>query len=356
MQDNCTFCGACIVAPENKMCTGIGFDFRKSKTKIGNYKELYIGQTKDKELLKKSTSGGLVTSTLKYCLKNNIIDGVILVAGDKEKPECIIAHNEKELMRRSKSRYHRVPLLKALKLVKNEKKLAIVGLPCHIQAVRKLQEEGYAKEVKLLLGLYCGMNQTYEATKFLLKGKKINKIEYRHSWLGGLRAETDKGVVELSKDFSDVTNYMFMPRRCMVCYDFTNEFADISFGDAWSKKPSKYGWNEIIIRSKLGEKILDGMKDEVILEPLDRYTILNSHKGNFAFKKEGIFMRMKKLGLFINYNVREVEASKFQYYYYLFIKIMHWKITKKVLGILPIKWLGGIFSFFKKRVIKRATL
>jgi len=355
MEENCTFCGACMVAPKDKICTAKGFDFSSSKLYIGNYKNLYIGRTKDKELLKKSTSGGLVTSTLRYCLKNDIIDGVILVAGNKKKPECIIAHNEEELMKRSKSRYHRVPLLKALNLIKDEKKLEIVGLPCHIQAVRKLQEEGYAKEIKLCLGLYCGMNQTYEATKFLLKGKKINKIEYRHNWLGGLRAETDKGLVEISKDFSDVTNYMFMPKRCMVCYDFTNEFADISFGDAWSKKPSEYGWNEIIIRSNLGETVLNGMRDELILEPVDIDTILNSHKGNFAFKKEGIFMRMKKLDLFIDYNVgKKPKESNFQYFYYLFIKIMHWKITKKILGLLPIKLLGGIFSFSKK-VVKRVV-
>ncbi|NQU88053.1 MAG: Coenzyme F420 hydrogenase/dehydrogenase, beta subunit C-terminal domain [Mariniphaga sp.] len=365
----CLNCGLCL-----KACTGLGFDFKKNNKLfkdnrynyfIGSYKKLFVGRSNNLDILKSSTSGGLATSVLLYCLKNKLIDGAITTIDDPEDPlnaKCIIAHNEEEILTRCKSRYHLIPLAEILKDISKEKRLAFVGLPCHIQAVRRLQKIGYknSKVINLLIGLYCGQNQSYNATKFILRNLKIDplkveKISYRGpKWLGGFNLKTKKRLIRLSKEACDFINYMFIPKRCMVCYDFTSEFADISLGDAWSKKPSEYGWNEIIVRSNKGLKIIEGMlkKKEIYAEELDLNTLVKSHPGNFDFKKKGIFMRMKRMKIFPSYNIKKPEIKKkelvFQYLFFKFIGVMHSKPVRFLFSIIPLRVLGPLFYYLKR--------
>lgn len=378
MVDNekCIKCGICL---EN--CTGLGFDFGKygrlfnnnhSDFRVGSYSELYVGKSNDPEILMTSTSGGLATSILVYCLEEKIIEGAIIITRDPDNPlreKYLLARNKKDLLKHSRSRYHLIPLVEYLKELKNEKNLAFVGLPCHLQAIRKIQESKLlpGRPITLMIGLYCGMNQSFESTKFILKKLKINPEEVRNldyrgpKWLGGFNVETADKTINLSKEICDFTNAMFLPRRCQVCYDYTNEFADISLGDAWSKKTSESGesgWNEAIVRSEKGQGIVRGMikKNKITVETANLDTILNSHPGNFNFKKKGIFLRMKKLGIFPDYNLSPIKLSKkeliFQNLFFNFICLMQTRTAKRIFSLVPFNFAGKTLNFVKAIIIK----
>jgi coenzyme F420 hydrogenase subunit beta len=352
----------------------LGFDFKKHRALfkdskynyfIGNYKELLLARSADTGILRTSTSGGVTTSILLHCLQNRLIDGAIIVVDNPKDPvntKCIIAHNKKEILTRSRSRYHLIPLVEIISKIENEKKLAFVGLPCHIQAVRRLQEIGNkkSKAISLLIGLYCGQNQSIKLTKFMLNNLKINpkdvrKLAYRGpKWSGGFNVKTDDRSLEFSKELCDFTNYMFIPKRCIICYDFTGEFSDISLGDAWSKKPSEYGWNEVIVRSKQGSDIIKEMvkNNAICIEDISLKTILSSHRGNFASKKKGISVRIKKLRLYPEYNEQFLKMNKkeriFQCAFLNFILIMHSKLLRKLFEKIPLTVLGKFFYSVKK--------
>ena len=55
---------------------------------------------------------------------------------------------------------------------------------------------------------------------------------------------------------------------CNVCFDMTNEFADISVGTVEGEKD----WNTVIVRTKKGEKTLQDAIDAGVIEirPLEK--------------------------------------------------------------------------------------
>ncbi len=383
-RQKCIDCGLCY-----KNCPGIEFSFPKARQSfaklcskdikfddsIGQYDSIFIGQSNDENILKQSSSGGLVPSALIYALKNKIVEGVILVTKSKASAlgyKISIARTKDEILERSSSLYHVIPInviLKALGKI-NISKLAYVGLPCHAEAIRKLQMNGneQAKKIRLILGIFCGLNQSFDATEFILKNMKIKKqdvaeMSYRKGgWPGYFYVRTNQGKeYRLEKEACDITNYMFMFERCMLCYNFTNEFADISFGDAWSKRPSKFGWNDIIVRTELGKKLLEAMnKDKIIkLENSDLNAVLKSHPGNFSFKKKGIFYRMKKVKQHPEYGLAEkkfgFKTNLFSFLYLKFFRIMHLSAAKKIISLLPIKLAGNI-ALVPKKIVKGLLL
>ncbi|HZD43162.1 MAG TPA: coenzyme F420 hydrogenase/dehydrogenase beta subunit N-terminal domain-containing protein, partial [Methanomicrobiales archaeon] len=67
---------------------------------LGNYKQVVSARTTDKEILRGSQDGGIVTALFAYALEEGIIDGAI-VAGPGEapwKPEPIVAQTRAELL------------------------------------------------------------------------------------------------------------------------------------------------------------------------------------------------------------------------------------------------------------------
>jgi coenzyme F420 hydrogenase subunit beta len=369
----CIDCGLCV-----KNCQGISFDFPKMQKhffqeskfdeEVGNYQEIYIGQSKNQEVLKKSSSGGIITTIIISAFRKKIINSVIFVAKDPNNPfgyKPMIARSEEEFLNnRTRSLYRIVSMVQILKEIKPEdKNLAFIGLPCHIEAVRTLQANGnaLAKKITLNLGIFCGLNQSVQATNFLVKKTKVKKehikeLGYRGpGWPGGFHLiKTNNQLIKIDKDTVDFTNYLFILPRCLLCYDFTNEFADISVGDAWSKLPSKAGWSEIIVRTKLGEEIINNIREEFVIQKSSLKTLKASHPGNFSFKKKGIFYRFKNSKHFPKINVSppklNFKTKVFSYLYFLFIRRMGTKLTRKIALLIPLKLFGKSIFVFKQVV------
>lgn len=259
---------------------------------LGNYKSLHVGYSGQESIRSNGASGGVVSSLLIGALDKKIIDAAIVVGMDYSYPwraRVKTAKNRKEVLSSAGSKYTLIPVGDILEKADTEKgRLAVVGLPCHIKVIRNLQKKGKYRNIKFIVGLFCGYNMSAKATDFLIKKSGINKKEieglrYRGGkYPGGFLVKARNGKTKFfPKYYYDFVNLMFVPRGCLACKDYTNESADVSVGDAWGYDKSSL----TIIRTNAGERLA---KSKLIkLEDISEEKVLKMHWHNIMHKKIG---------------------------------------------------------------------
>lgn len=314
----CVNCGLCL-----KVCPGYAVDFAQLNRKflgkdlpadrlgilLGNYLKCYNGFASDAHVRYDSSSGGLVTQLLLFALDEGIIDGVLVTRMSKDNPlesEPFIARTKKEIIEASKSKYCPVPANIALReILEKDGKYAVVGLPCHIQGIRKAEfvNKTLRARIVLHLGIFCSHTDNFYQTDYLLKRwnikrSDVHRIDFRGKGWPGLSSIRLKSGNELNYPYLDWTAihelYFFSPPRCFVCYDHTSELADVSFGDAWLPEFSndKIGQSVVISRTMAGEMLLLKAKasKKVKLNEVSALKVAVS-QGMVRFKKPGFFSR-----------------------------------------------------------------
>lgn len=303
-------------------CTGKNFDFvhfRKTffsdaphfHTYTGAYKNIYIGHTNDGEVRRKAASGGILSSILIYLLEHKKIDGAVVLRMSPKIPwlsEPHIATTKEEILEAAQSKYTISSVNEILpEIEKFEGKLAYVGLPPQVQSIRKLQEinDPSVKAIKYIFGPFYGNTLYFSSIISFLKSYKIkdyrdiSKLYFRYGeWPGNMRVETKQGkVIELKKFHANYLIPFHILRNSLYCTDFTNEYTDISGGDAWSPvyEDRGKGFSMIITRSKTGQHIIDDMVKEGLLSAdlLSESEAIKMHSHGYDFKKRGSFIRIK---------------------------------------------------------------
>lgn len=263
---------------------------------IGRYYRCFTGYSNDHDIRYHSASGGMITQFLIWLLENNKIDGAVVTKFDKESPlkvKSFIASTRDEILSAKSSKYAPVSLHEAISDLKKASKgrYVVVGLPCHIESMRKLMEidKDIREKIVGLFGIYCSGSRTFGMTEYLMQSRKIcindiNYLAYRdNGCLGGMVVKGDK--IDFYEDYQRYCHplrTMFHPRRCLLCADHFAELADLSFGDIHVKPYSedKIGINSIIIRdSSWGDLLIKAASEGVItLSCLDVSTLLKSQK------------------------------------------------------------------------------
>ena len=110
---------------------------------LGSYKEIVAAKTMDDKTSAVSQNGGVVSSLLINALESRLVDGVILTGRDQNwRPVPVIATTPQEILSCAGSKYTIAPTLAIYAEAVSEyklEKLAFVGMPCQVKAVRKLQ-------------------------------------------------------------------------------------------------------------------------------------------------------------------------------------------------------------------------
>lgn len=240
----------------------------------------------------KGQDGGVVTSFLSYLIENGKIDGAIVVGDNDWKPVSFVIKDKEALKDTSKSKYA-ISQLSALKTAGDMglEKVAVVGLPCQIEGLRKVQyhpylakhgaELGYdgkavnLPEIEYLIGLFCTEKFNFETIEKILDENEIliQDVVKFDVTNGRFIIETaDKTVKTPVKDIE-------MASGCKFCRNFDADFADISVGSVGSDD----GYSTVIIRTEKGNEIKKAidLKEGVDLEAIDK---LRNFKLN-RFKK-----------------------------------------------------------------------
>ena len=303
-------------------CPGKEFSFPEYNNKIfpnashfhnyiGSYEGLYIAYAKDEEVRRNAASGGILSSLLIHLLESKKIDGVITTRMSEEKPwltEVFIAQNKDEILESAQSKYIITSVNEILAISPEFKgNLAYVGLPSQVQSIRKLQASNdvSVKNIKYIFGPFYGNTLYFSSVKSFLRSygekdyTKIKKLWFRYGeWPGNMRVEMQSGkTFELKKFHANYLIPFHIVKNSLYCTDLSNEFSDISGGDAWAPvyEDRGKGFSIVITRSKEGESIIREMEKSGILNisVLSEKEAIEMHSHGYDLKKRGSFIRMK---------------------------------------------------------------
>jgi dihydroorotate dehydrogenase electron transfer subunit len=243
---------------------------------LGHYIEIVSIKLTDKARENVPNHAGPLSGLLWLAMEKGLIDSAIITDKDETfRPFPIIAQNSQDIFKGTGYKPSQGPLLSLLgdAINKENVDIAVVGTPCQIQALRKLQNhpafdyEAYDL-VSLAIGTFCFGTYYNRLLKTVFKefgidSSEINKID--------TDKENFKMNVLCNSTLKDIPlNYLYetaVRKACFSCSDYTASFADLSIG----KFGSKDGWNTAIVRTEKGKKLLDLAVEKgfLIREPLE---------------------------------------------------------------------------------------
>jgi coenzyme F420 hydrogenase subunit beta len=332
------------------------------------------------EIRNSGASGGMISAILIWLLERGMIDGAVVTGMSDKQPwltKTFIATTRTEILSASQSKYIITSVNEILPEIQAFKgNLAYVGLPPQIQSIRKLQEANDAsvQNIKYLFGPFYGNTLHFSSVKSFLKAygikdyRNIVKLYFRYGeWPGNMRVEMIDGrIVQLPKFHANYLIPFHIVTNSLLCTDLSNEFTDISGGDAWAPvyEERGKGFSMVIARSQRGQQILDEMNREGLISfnaiTIDEAITMHSH--GYDLKKRGTFIRFrfrKYLGITNPDYGYEIKGFPFSRYFMEFVIDGLFIL----LGTAPARWLisqfppsmvGNIFEKTRK-IWKKAT-
>lgn len=314
-EDLCHDCGLCY-----KICPGHEVNFKQlsdrflgkgtDNWRIGRYISIHAGHTIQEKLRWEAASGGIVTALLVAALKKGEIDGAIVTRMNPEsplEPLTILATTEDEIFEAKGSKYCPVAANLSLReILDSNGRYALVGLPCHIQGLRKAQARNrkLREKVAFSISIFCGLNMSPAGTQVMLRRygisvEDITGIRYRGAgWPGGLQVELQNGQTHFEpyRGYFDDHFICYEMHRCNLCTDSYGELADISCGDAWLPEftdSDDLGTSVVVVRSQRGEELLSSLSPGVLaLNPLGIDRAERSQRLALMWKKDWLHAKI----------------------------------------------------------------
>lgn len=214
---------------------------------------------------------GITTRIGERLLEAGTVDAVLTMAPDVDdhwRPVPVLVTKAEGMAEVRGMRMGYAPLLALLEpaLALGHKRLAVIGIPCQVYALRALERElGFEK--LYVIGTPCSDNTTTEKFHEFLallsdEPGTITYLEFRADYHVELRfADGRKREIPfLQLPISELAPDFF-PLTCRTCVDYTNVLADITVGYMGGQ-----GEQWLIVRNDRGAALLALLGDEVSLE------------------------------------------------------------------------------------------
>jgi coenzyme F420 hydrogenase subunit beta len=311
----CTQCGLC-----HRACPGYGVDFESFNAALfgdipedialGRYLGCYIGHATDRNVRYDCASGGLVSALLIFALEEGLIDGALVTRMRSDaplRPEPFIARTRDEVLSAAGSKYCPVAAGTAVREILQEKgRFAVVGLPCHIQGLRKAEQNLSAlhERIRYRIAIPCSLDYSFRGTERFLRSlgiapDRVETLQYRgRGWPGSMLIRLEDGAeqtVPLAQYYRALGPHSL--RRCTLCSDMLGELSDLTCGDAWIPevmRTDRVGSSFVVSRTAEAEEFLEAAasKEAVELSDLGLRELLAS-QGHALFKKRKLPARMR---------------------------------------------------------------
>jgi len=269
--EKCIECGLCYsICPEiNELDEETKRQAAWSEP-MGRVIETTVVRASDARVRERATDGGAVTALLLHLFDRNRIDGAIVTRSvGKFQRQPFLATTRKDIsdsaglffntslgMKRFSDQYMTFSTIEEFDpmIKKGLKRVALVGTPCQIKSLRKMQVLNLipSDSIKICFGLFCSGNFTFgikEQQKLAdiagISWDDVTRINLKDKFIITLKSG-DKRTVEL-EDMKSMKRY-----ACHYCADYSAEFADISFGGIGAEE----GWTTVITRTPLGRAVL----------------------------------------------------------------------------------------------------
>jgi coenzyme F420 hydrogenase subunit beta len=274
-EDKCIRCGLCyFVCPRSYLPVKVlnmvqeNTDKINEYPKVGHFIEAYSARTKIKEISEVCQDGGISSTCIHYLLAKNMIDFAIgaKMSNTLWRPEPILIKNKEEIISTAGTKYVNNPNLQLLNQKElKDKKIAVVGVPCHMQALLKSKIYNIGidilNNVAYRIGIFCMESFSYES---LLKICEQMNVDIKNA----KKMDINKGkfyvYTQEDAEFNiPIKEISHLAREdCEICYDLTSESADISIGSIGS--PS--GWNTVLIRTEKGKELYKKLINNKLIE------------------------------------------------------------------------------------------
>jgi coenzyme F420 hydrogenase subunit beta len=283
-EEKCLNCGICyLICPQIRVLNRELAEKYGWKPAIGPYRGLASARSTSEEVREVATDGGVVTSLLLHALKKRLIDAAVV--SEKIGPfrrQSVIVTEPEELIAAAGSHYDESlhldeigkkyttfsPTIREVGSLgsRDLNRMALVGTPCQIYTVRKMQLLNVlpADTVILTIGLFCMENFSFDTEararleqKLKMKLGDVKKLNIKDDVI-----VTTGGNVTIHVPF-EALDEVARP-ACFACADFANDYADISCGGLGSPD----GYTTTVIRSAMGEKVYNGAKQAGAIEEL----------------------------------------------------------------------------------------
>ncbi len=286
---------------------------------LGFYRRIVLAQADDPKLREQGSGGGVVTALLKFGIERKIFDSAIVSAAEPEdpsSPKASVALVPDDILSAVGTKFFPSSVAKAFGAAVTgygKSRIAFVGVPCHMRALRKIEawHHKIGPNLKISIGLFCfGTFSHSTLLDHLEKEYKIRPSEIKQMRLSNeFVIHTKNGILRIP--FEEVEEHL-LP-SCGVCTDFTSELADISIGSAYPLQE----WSAVIIRTKAGEEFFYSAVEKGILsiQPIEseprvyeRLVRAATKKRTGGLKKAGELEKVYEFSFTSAIPLRETEA------------------------------------------------
>lgn len=275
--ETCTKCGLCDnVCPIDDL------------NNVEDYKakrNVYLGKSKDSDVIDRSASGGVVSEILIDLFETEMIDAAIVAFYDNYgQIYGDVIESKHEVLNHAGSYYHISKQLINIKKIEKFKKVAIVGLPCHINgAIRFCKTTNNYSKI-ITIALFCTIGRTYEGfrkffkkeTGFDVKSGNVKSYFSRFGENKLIHIEDDKSNVYecLDELYKFRMDFFYANQSCLKCRKLYGFDADISVGDAWHRMSVlKNGTKEKLAllceNSETGKGIIESVSRKLNLKKVE---------------------------------------------------------------------------------------
>lgn len=263
------------------ICPGLGQSVdaggRPDDPLWGPYLEMRTGWSTDPALRHQASSGGALSALLVELVHSGTVDGVVQIAADPDRPEgnvTVLSRTADEIREASGSRYApSSPLAGLNAYLDGNERLAFVGKPCDVAALRALEHSDprIAAVFPVKVSFFCAGVPSLKGAEAVLealgaKPDKVDAFRYRGMGWPGMATATLKDGQTRSMTYQDSWGGILsavVQHRCKVCADGTGVAADIACADAWAADDQGYpvfddqpGISLIVARTETGRALL----------------------------------------------------------------------------------------------------
>lgn len=256
-----------------------------------------LGHAADETLRHHASSGGLLSALLIEALESGLVDDVVHVHADPDRPTRNIVRRVDDvrgIFEGAGSRYApSSPLADIEALLSDGRRHAIVGKPCDISALRLLagRDPRVSRVVPLMLSFFCGAVPSHEGARRIIerlgaREEEVTAFRYRGDGWPGFATATLANGESRRMSYLDSWGGVLSKEvqfRCKICPDAVGGVADLVCADAWHGDERGYplfeeqeGRSLVLARTETGRALLDRARasgrivlDGLALEEID---------------------------------------------------------------------------------------
>lgn len=215
---------------------------------------------------------GITTRLAEVLLEKGLVDAVIAMAADPQdrwRPRPVLVTRAQDMAQCRGMRMGYAPLLSLVEpaLAQGHKRLAVIGIPCQIYALRAIQpqlEREQGLQQLYVIGTPCSDNTHTENFHQFLglisdRPQDISYVEFRADY--HVEVRTDQGEQRLIPFLNLPLSTLppdFFPLTCRSCVDYTNVLSDITVGYMGG-----HGQQWLLVRNARGQAVLDGIQHQL---------------------------------------------------------------------------------------------